>query len=189
MRAGKADVRFAIWIWHNDPNRTRGKAAALCYIANGGQKVAVISMAPLFILWGLMCWWGPVNFLDSCVIGALLSAGIAFIGTSIIGLSGLLLAATNRFRLWIDEEPDIQFATEFWPPVRSEKNLAPLFSVYPLFPILLFGAMAVPEKWIYHAAAGLLIFVPLILWVGHVACARTIEDCYEGNPVDVERLR
>lgn len=190
MRAGKADVRFAIWIWHNDPNRSRGKAAALCYVANGGQKVAIISFAPPFIIFGFAWFLGP-NFapggvLSSCVAAALLATAIAFVGTSLLGLSGLLLAVRYGFRLWIDEDPSLDFAAEFWPPVRAKKNQAPLFVLYPIFMILVFGVMSVPEKWMYHAAASLLLLVPPILWLGHITCARTIEDCYEIDSANAE---
>ena len=93
MRGGKTDLQMAIYLWHNDPNHDRGRATAICYAANAGQKIAIISLAPIFLIAGLVWLLGmnalPMNTLANSVIAALAACGTAFVGTAILWLDRL----------------------------------------------------------------------------------------------------
>ena len=182
MRAGKTDLRMAIWLWHNDRDRDRGKACAICYVANGRQKAAILSFAPLFLIAGIVWLFGrnalPADIFVTCTGAAMAAVPTAFTGTGLLSIIGLGFALRKGIRVWIDEEPDLEFAMSNWPPVRSQKSIAPLFAIYPIFVILFFGLLATPDEWLYAMTACLLLFVPIILWMAHKACAQTPEECY-----------
>lgn len=191
VRAGKQDLRMAIWLWHNDPNRTRGKATAFCYAASGGYKITLRACAGLLLI-GVVLWLLGLNAIPaitllSCILVVLATAALALLSAGGIGCYGLVLAYRAGLRLWIDGLPSVEYATTEWPPVRGNQENHMIVSVlYPVYAILIFGVLVVPEKWIYHAAACLLLSVPPILWLGHKTIAETVEQCYNEGAIHSE---
>ncbi len=186
MRAGKRDVEFAIWLWSNDPVRERGRASAVLYVANAAFKIHLASLLPLFMVVGLawVCGGGLIAFetLTDCGFAALIAYGVGLLGTSLMSFLGMAYAFNKGVRIWIDENPDLEYARTVWPPVRSKGNISALFAMSPTLVAFLVGTLLTPDKWLYHVAAVMSLTVPPILWVAHKTSATSIEDCYGIGP-------
>ncbi|MFK7818541.1 MAG: hypothetical protein AB8G99_07475 [Planctomycetaceae bacterium] len=187
VRGGKADLQLAIWLWHNDPDPVRRKATAMCYLVTGGQRIALRSNLLLglmvFVLLATGFALGRIQLLFAyCMMVILITAGLSFLFTATMGMVAMFYAFTKRVPLWIEETTDPEYAETHWPPVQGKSNQVAIFSLPSIGGILMVGVMVVPEKWMYHAAAGLLLFVPLILWLAHRVHATTVEECYGDLP-------
>ena len=190
MRAGRPDVEMSIWLWFNDPNRPRGRACAMCYIANAGCKIGILGFAPAMLVFASIFLFGGVGFglvtLGMCALYGLAAAAIGLIGAGLVSIVAMVYAFRKGIRLWVDESPDVEWAKRNWPPVRSKENTTAAFIIFPILLLFMVGVMVVPEDWMYHAAACLSIFVPPALWIAHKTCARSIEDCYGTEPLPQE---
>ena len=140
LELGRTDLATALWLRRTDPDRSRGRLGALCYLIQALVRVGITALVTLILI-GV--WIGranrirpfpplPPHFLGAGVVWLL-----AFDLAALLALVVCAVALGTGRRLWFGPEPSLARRKGVWPPSRVATGRLPanqgeLVLIYPL---------------------------------------------------------